>query len=897
MSIELIIDGKKIVGERGQTILQAALKNEIYIPTLCHHPKLPVTGSCRICLVDVGMRDRLVAACTMPISNGMVVETKNKRVLNSRRTNLQLLLSNHKIDCLTCERNGSCTLQDLAYEYEIELDEIPFEIQERDLPIDNSSPTISYDPKKCILCGLCVSACNDVQHHGVLNYGHRGSDTIVITDIGELWVNSGCVYCGECVQVCPTDALTEKDSRFKGQWWKLEKVSTVCPYCGVGCNIDVYVKDDEIIKIRGSEDGVTNQGSLCVKGRFGYDYVNSEDRLKNPFIRKDGKLVETTWEEALETAATQFKKIRDKYGKDSLGALSSAKCTNEENYLFQKFVRTCFGTNNVDHCARLCHASTVAGLARAFGSGAMTNSTRELLTSDVIFVIGSNTTENHPVIGMYIKQAVSNNTTKLIVADPRRIELTDYSHIWLRHRNGTDVALLNSLMNVILKEDIQDKDFIRERCENFEEFKRVIQDYTPERVEEITGVPAQKIKEAAEIFGKAKRASIFYSMGITQHTTGTGNVMSIANLAMLTGNIGKEGTGVNPLRGQNNVQGACDLGALPDVYTGYQQVTDPKIKKKFEEAWKVQLNDEIGLTHLEMINAAYDGELKGLYIMGENPLLSDPNINKVRESLERLEFLVVQDIFLSETAQMADLVLPGTSSFEKEGTFTNTERRVQKIESCINPRANSWPDWKIISKLSKKMGYDMHYDSPSEIMVEIAELTPIYGGVHYTRLGGDGLQWPCSDRRHPGTPYLHTDKFSRGKGLFIPVNYRPPAEETDNDYPFLLSTGRVLQHFHTGVVSRRSKTLDTLVPEGYVEIHPEDAERLEVKENDELQVESRRGKIVTKAKITNNVVEGSVFIPFHFKEASANILTNDAIDPVAKIPEYKVAAVRISRVT
>jgi len=896
MSIELTIDGKKVLGKPDQTILQVAEENGIHIPTLCHHPRLSITGACRVCVVDIGRPDRLEAACAMPIGKNMNVITNSERVLKARRMNVELLLSKHKIDCLTCEQNGKCKLQDLAYEFGIELDKLMFEVKERQMPVDDSSPVITYDPNKCILCGRCINACNEVQNNNVLNFEYRGDNVVVIAGLGQLLIDSGCVSCGECVQVCPTGALIEKMARFKGRWWELKRVTTTCPYCGVGCTIDLYVKDNKIIKVLGNEDGAENNGSLCLKGRFGFDYVNSPDRLTTPLIKRNGKFEAISWDEALEIVANKFKEIKDKYGKYSLAGLASAKCTNEENYLFQKFVRTCFGNNNVDHCARLCHAPTVAGLAKAFGSGAMTNSIKELLGADVILVTGSNTTENHPVIGMYVKQAVNNNGTKLIVADPRRIDLVDHATIWLQQRGGTDVALFNGLMNVIIEEGLYDKEFVENRCENFEEFAEVVKKYKQEMVEEITGVPADKMREAAKLYASADKASIIYSMGITQHTTGTDNVISTANLAMLTGNVGRESTGVNPLRGQNNVQGACDVGALPDVYTGYQSVTNDEVQKKFEDAWGVPLDNKAGLTVVEMMNAAYEGKIKGMYIMAENPMMSDPNINHVKEALERLEFLVVQDIFLSETAQLADLVLPGTSFAERDGTFTNTARRVQKIRKAVKPIGQSRPDWQIICQLSQKMGYNMNYNSPAEIMDEIAKVTPAYGGIHYDRLDGEGLQWPCPDRSHPGTRYLHKEKFSRGKGLFIPVDYIPPAETPDSEYPFLLNTGRILQHYHTGTMTRRVKGLNALVPECLIEINPKDGDKLGIEDGDMIKVISRRGEIVAKTKLTERSAEGMVFIPFHFKESPANRLTNDALDPTAKIPELKVAAVRIEKV-
>ncbi|MBN2336253.1 formate dehydrogenase subunit alpha [Candidatus Bathyarchaeota archaeon] len=895
MSVELTIDGRKVVGEPGQTILEVAEANGIHIPTLCHHPKLPSIGACRVCVVDIGRADRLEAACTTPIGKGMNVETRSQRVLDARRMNVELLLSHHRNDCLTCEQDGNCALQDLAYELGIEMRELPYPPQDVDRPVDDSSPAIVRDPNLCILCGRCVSACNQVRNHDVLSYEHRGYDTIVVAGLGELMVDSGCVSCGECIQVCPTGALIEKPSRFKGRWKDLDVVETTCPFCGVGCTLELYVKDNEIVKVRGADDGVENEGSLCVKGRFGYDWVNSPDRLTTPLIKINGDFHPVGWDEALELVASKFNELKAEHGGDALAGLSSAKCTNEENYVFQRFVRAVFGTNNVDHCARLCHAPTVAGLVKAFGSGAMTNGIQEMLGTDCFLVIGSNTTENHPVIAKYIRQAVVDHGAKLIVADPRRIDLVRHADIWLRHRGGTDVALLNGLMNVIIAEGLQDEEFIRSRTENYDEFRETVLRYTPERVKEITGVPEEKLREAAVAFGKAGKASIIFSMGITQHTTGTDNVLSTANLVMLTGNVGRPSTGVNPLRGQNNVQGACDMGALPNVYSGYQSVEDEATRSRFEEAWDSELSGEPGLTVVEMMNDAADGKIKGMYIMGENPMVSEPDINHIREALKSLDFLVVQDIFLTETAELADVVLPACSFAEKDGTFTNTARRVQMVRKAVEAPGESRLDWSIICEVASRMGYPMGYGSAAEIMDEIAAATPIYGGIGFDRLDGEGLQWPCTGRDHPGTQYLHNDRFSRGLGRFHAVEYIPPDEEPDDDYPFTLTTGRVLQHFHTGTMTRRSEVLDALVPECPVELNPVDAGRLGVGDGEHVRVSSRRGEITAKAFVTDRSAEGAVFIPFHFAEAAANVLTNPALDPKSKIPELKVCAVRVEK--
>jgi len=671
------------------------------------------------------------------------------------------------------------------------------------------------------------------------------------------------------------------------------KVPTVCIYCGTGCLLHLKVREGRVVGVLPHEEGA-GEGRLCIKGWSAHEFIHHPDRLKKPLVRRGGGLRETSWGEALSLVAEGLGRAKAEHGSDAVAVLSSAKATNEENYLLQKFARAVVGTNNIDHCARLCHASTVTGLIASFGSGAMTNSLEDVEEADAIFIIGSNTSEQHPLIARRIIRAVKRGS-RLIVADPRAIDLTAYADVHLRHRPGTDVALLNAMMNVIIAKGLHDAAFIKARTEGFEALREAVARYTPERVEEVTGVPAGKIREAARLYAGAERASIFFSMGITQHTTGVDNVVSVANLAMLTGNVGRPGTGVNPLRGQNNVQGACDMGALPDFLPGYRRIEDEEARRRFGEAWGAECPVEPGLTVVEMMDAC-GTDIRAMYIMGENPLLSDPDLNHVRVQLGKLDFLAVSELFLSETAELADVVLPAASFAEKDGTFTATDRRVQRVRKAIEPVGESRPDWVIITQLAERMGHPMGYGSPEEIMDEIAGLVPLYGGISYRRLEKGGLQWPCPNPEHPGTKILHRDRFARGKGRFIPVEYRPPAEEPDEEYPLVLTTGRVLFHWHTGTMTRRSGTLTDQLDEAYVEVNPADAEALGVADGDLVWVRSRRGEITLRAWVTDRIREGVVFIPFHFAEAAANILTNPALDPQAKIPELKVCAVSLERI-
>ncbi len=910
--IRLTIDDQEIVVPKGTTILEAARRAGIYIPALCDHPDLKPIGTCKLCIVSVKGWELYPTACNAQAENGIFVTTKTEELQEMRRHALEMLLAitNHPTACLFCERktecadlrecmhkmpvtvgckychkNGECELQD-AVEY-VELKRLRYPITFRNLPVLRE-PFFDRDYNLCILCSRCVRTCQEVRGEGVLSINPDFHRNHWIAP--EFLRESECKFCGACVDVCPTGALI---ARFE-KWLKPQKITTtICPYCGVGCQLEIGALDNSIVRVRGSRGDNSNNGQLCVKGRFGLEFVESSKRLKAPLIRKNGQLIPTSWEEALSLVADRL----PRYKGDLFAFLASAKCTNEENYLAQKFARLAMETNNVDHCARLCHASTVSGLAKAFGSGAMTNSIEELMDADCIFIIGSNTTEQHPVVALKIKEAKKRGA-RIVVANPRWIELCKIADIWLRHTPGTDVPLIMEMCRVIFEEGLVDQVFLKERTEDFEKFLSSLKLLSSEEVSRITGVESKLIHEAARLYASGNPSSIVYSMGITQHSHGVDNVLALANLAMMTGNVGKPSSGINPLRGQNNVQGSCDMGALPDLLPGYQAVVNQTLRTNFERYWGKMLPQQPGSTVVEMFASAEQGRIKAMYIMGENPVVSDPNSSHVIDALKTLDFLLVQDVFLTETAELADVVLPACTSLEKDGTFTNTERRVQKVTKALDPIGLSWPDWKIICELGKRMGYERQFSylGPEEVMEEVAKLTPSYGGINYSRLAKGGLQWPCPTIDHPGTTYLHKEKFTRGKGKFHELSYIPSAELPDKDYPFILTTGRVLYQYHTGTMTRKVPDLNVLRGEELVEVNPDDAKSLGIKDNELVEVSSRRGQIRAKAKVTEKSPKGVIFMTFHFYEAPTNVLTNSALDPVAKIPELKVCAVRLRKV-
>ncbi|MBN2284961.1 MAG: formate dehydrogenase subunit alpha [Tissierellales bacterium] len=897
--ITININGKDFVAEETDSILKVCLENDIDIPNLCFHPDLDIKygSSCRLCIVEIEGRKGLIPSCSTMVSEGMKVLTHSQEVVSARKVMLELIIENHPLDCLTCEKSGACKLQDYCYEYDVKG---PIDIQhtfslEEEYDIDDTNQFYIKDDSKCIQCGLCVRACAELQCINAIGFVNRSGEQRVSVPFGKTLAESDCVSCGTCVSLCPVNALSPKQTK-KIRKWDIEKhVKTTCAYCGVGCQLSLLVKGNEVVGVEPSYSS-TNKDLLCVKGKFAYGFINHSDRLKKPLIRKNGIFEEASWEEAYDLIVNKVKALKKDYGNESFAGLASARATNEDNYLFQKFIRAYLGNNNVDHCARLCHASTVAGLAATLGSAAMTNSNLEILDSDAIFIVGSNTTENHPVLGAFVKQA-KNKGAQLIVADPRKIPIAHKADIYLPIRPGTNVALFNGMMNVIIEENLQDNQYIESFTENYEELKLMMKAYTPEFVGSICGVEPEQIRKAARIYAKAEKASILYSMGVTQHTTGTQGVMSLSNLALLTGNIGKESAGINPLRGQNNVQGACDMGGLPGDYPGYQKVYHEPARLKFEKAWGKELSPTAGLTVTEILNESGKGNIKFLYIMGENPMLSDPDINHVEEALRNTEFLVVQDIFMTETAELADVVLPATTFAEKNGTFTNSERRVQRVRKAIDPIGESKPDWVILMEIMNRLGMEEIYSDAESIFDEMRQLTPQYAGMTYKRLEDTGLQWPCIDETHIGTKYLHKYHPVRGKGLFKACEYVESAEDPDSEYPYLLTTGRILYHYHTRTMTGRVQGLNNLFPSSFIEINPTTASRLNIKDGELIRAVSRRGSIETTAVITEDIQEDIVFIPFHFGDGAANYLTSSVLDPIAKIPELKVSAIRIEKIS
>jgi formate dehydrogenase major subunit len=935
-TVSLSIDGHDLTVPEGTTIWQAAKDAGIEIPVLCHDERYDPVGVCRMCVVDVGARV-YAASCVRPCEDGMEVKTATPELERNRAQLTELLLVDQPP---IAEDPKETTTADnellvLVRRYGVQQEETPVP---RGLGRgeDHSNPVISVNHDACILCDRCVRACDDVQGNDVIGRVLKGSDTRIAFDLDDPMGESSCVTCGECVAACPTGALTNKpinDVPIRSRE-ELRQVDTVCPYCGVGCALTFNVDDErDAIAYADGRAQPGSQSRLCVKGRYGWDYSFSPQRLSVPLIRREssypkgplstdvrgesgargggkkkpGGLVdydevmphfrEATWEEALDLAASKLKQIHTESGSGSIAGFGSAKCSNEEAYLFQKLIRAGFGTNNIDHCTRLCHASSVAALFEGVGSGAVSTTYGDVINADVAILAGTNTTANHPVASSFFKQARRRGTT-LIVVDPRRERIADHADIFCQIKPGTDVAFYNGVMHEVIRLGLVDREFIASRTSGYGELAKLLREYTPERVEQITGIDADTIRLVARIWGEAGAGVIYWGMGISQHTTGTDNARCLIAMCSITGNVGKQGTGLHPLRGQNNVQGASDAGLIPMFYPDYQPVDAEGVRERFEEAWGRDLDPNRGLTVTEIVGAALHGSVRGMYMMGENPFLSDPNINKVRKALSSLDFLVVQDIFLTETAEFADVILPATTFMEKDGTYTNTDRRVQLGRKVLEPRGQARPDWQIIQDISNRIGLPMDYGHPSEIFDELVSLMPNYGGLHYDNLGLTGKLYPNPDPvNSDGTVVLFDERFGTDDGLahLVPAEWLPAKELPSEEYPFILNTGRLLEHWHTGSMTRRSFALDAIQPEPYVFLNPDDAKAMGVGDGDFVRVSSRRGTIETRARLSHRDTPGTCFMPFHFREAAANLLTIDEIDPMGKIPEFKFCAVSIER--
>jgi formate dehydrogenase alpha subunit len=896
-SLKLTIDGREVEAREGQTILEAALARGIDIPHLCHDPRLTPTGSCRLCVVEIKGQPGLHTACTRVVEPGLSVETETEAVRASRKTTLELLLSEHRVVCTTCDADGDCLLQDYAYRYQAAEARFPNVAAAPNEPnYTTGNKGLDYDPSKCVRCQRCVRICAEVVMAEALTMRQRALSSVVSTGFDLPLNESTCELCGQCIDTCPTGAIVSRGAKGFGRTKDLEKVRTTCTYCGVGCQMDLNVSRrlNRIIRVTADPGWVPNDGNLCVKGRFGFEFVSSPERLTKPLIREDGRLREATWDEAIGLVGRRLREIRDQHGADSIAFLSSCRCTNEENYLAQKVARAAGGTNNIDQCATTCHAPSVAGLAAVFGSGAMTNSIGEIKNIQTLFVIGCNATEAHPIVGFEMKKAIRRGA-QLIVCDPRKTWLAQRANIHIQLRPGTDNYLINAMMNYIIEKGLHDPKFIEDRCEQFDAYRENLKGYTIEEAAEVCGVDGDLIRRAAEMYATGNPSAIFYTLGITEHTCGTENVQNLGNLAMLCGQIGKESSGVNPLRGQNNVQGGCDMGAIHMVYPGYQRVADEAIRQKFAKAWGVEMPTNKGGRVTDFIEKADEGVLRGFYVFGEDPAMSEPNQAHVVEALRKLEFLACQEIFMSETAKLAHVILPATCFAEKDGTFSNTERRVQRVRKAVEPPGDAMPDWQILCRVSTAMGYPMSYSHPGEIFDEMAALTPSYAGISYARIDKVGIQWPCPTKDHPGTRFLHEGRFTRGRGLFHAIRFRPPAEVPDADYPLILSTGRTLYNYNIGNMTRKSGTIDQKEPNNFVEISAADAARLGIADGGNARITTRRGSIVTAAHVGGRVRQGTIWMPFHFVEASTNLLTNDAFDNITRTAEYKCCAARIEK--
>ena len=902
--VTLTIDGYEITVAKGTSVMRAATEVGVNIPKLCATDSLEPFGSCRLCLIEIDGRKGYPASCTTPVENGMVVRTQSPRLQELRKGVMELYISDHPLDCLTCSANGDCELQDMAgatglrnVRYGVGAAAGAHHLDEAK---DESNPYFTYDPSKCIVCNRCVRACEETQGTFALTISGRGFDSRVSPGQSEPFMESECVSCGACVEACPTATLQEKTVIWLGQ--PEHSIITTCAYCGVGCGFKAEMKGNEVVRMTPWKDGKANEGHSCVKGRFAWGYATHADRITKPMIRS--KITdpwrEVSWDEAIDYTASEFKRLQATYGRDSVGGITSSRCTNEEAYLVQKLVRTAFLNNNVDTCARVCHSPTGYGLGQTFGTSAGTQTFASVDKADVIVVIGANPTDAHPVFASRMKKRIREGA-RLIVVDPRRTEIVDGPHIkadyHLALKPGTNVAVITAMAHVIVTENLLAEGYIAERCDekSYREWKDFVAkpENSPEATEARTGVPAPDLRSAARLYAAGPNGAIYYGLGVTEHAQGSTMVMGIANLAMATGNVGREGVGVNPLRGQNNVQGSCDMGSFPHELPGYRHISDSTVRAQFDAAWGVTLSPEPGLRIPNMFEAAHDGSFMGLYCQGEDIVQSDPNTQHVADALMAMECVVVQDIFLNETAKYAHVFLPGTSFLEKDGTFTNAERRISRIRQVMPPLPGL-ADWEVTVKLSNALGYPMHYTHPEQIMAEVASLTPTFAGVSYAKIDRLGsVQWPCNDETEDGgTTTMHVGEFVRGKGRFIVTQYVPTDEKVTRRFPLLLTTGRILSQYNVGAQTRRTPN-NVFHDEDRLEIHPHDAAERGIEDDDWVGIESRAGQTVLRAVIAERMQPGVVFTTFHFPESGANVITTDNSDWATNCPEYKVTAVQV----
>jgi formate dehydrogenase (NADP+) alpha subunit len=889
-AITITLNGREVSGHSGMTILELAKESGVSIPTLCYDAHLTSVGACRICLVEDERTGTLMASCVTTIASGMVINTQSPKVQERRKTIIKLMLASHPDSCLVCDKGNRCELRNIAADMGIGL--VDFQRIPLKATIEEVNPFIERDLSKCILCAKCIRADHEMVVEGAIDYIHRGfaSKPAALNDVP--LEKSDCTFCGTCVSVCPTGALMEKERTYRGTVAKA--VSTTCPFCGCGCSISLEVVDDRIVRTRPGKESSVNHGTICVKGSYGYDFVHSPERLTSPLIKSNNGFEKASWEQALNLVASKLNRIKDTHGPNSLAVYGSSKCTNEENYLLQRFTRCVLGTNNIDNGSRLYSAASRIGLGWAVGFPGTTSHLEDLEQAEVILVIGANLTTSAPEVGYAVKRAVKYRGAKLILIDPQQTRLSSFAHVWLRPKVGTDIALLNSMARVIISEDLIDEEFVTRKTDNFEAFSKSLEQCAPEHAEKITGIPAHDTSRAARLFASAEKASIIYGNGITQHITGTEAVMALANLAMLTGNMGRRG-GIYAMQSDRNGQGACDMGALPDFLPGYQSVEDSQTRKKFEELWGANLPSDIGLTALEMIEQARAGGIKCMYIVGENPALGFPNPALVREALASLDFLVVQDIFLTETAKLATVVLPAASFAEKDGTFTNFEGRAQRVRKAIRPMGESLPDWEIIVKLADKMGHPIKYPSLQKFVDEVEDLVPLYQDIGYVgseKKSTDRVEFDSSlsTRRR-----LYKGQFPSGFGRFSPAEKRQPGEIAKDGYPLTLLTGSILFHSGDGSRSSRSPRLSKFSPQAYVEICEADARKLKIEDGNEVRLISPIGEVTVAARITDTLPAGTLFIPSSFPNTPVNQLFDIALDPRSKAPSLKACNVRLER--